>query len=270
MHIVAVVPFDYVVEHGTVVSPGSIDTQSAMAAGIVPGSIVGSKHDFSGVAAYGSNTQVCVFCHAPHNSVVASQLWNHAPTAATFTLYMLPAQAQENLCLKCHAPLAAKKEVHAAVHMGCASCHGEVDASTTPHKYKSKLAKGLTADGNALCANCHEKKLFEGKVLHGPVVSGPCLACHNPHSSDNQGLLTKAPATLCLDCHPAISKGPHVVAGFSQKSHPLGNEKKEAKDPLREGKKFYCASCHEPHRSDRPKLNRFGKGMDSCQKCHKM
>jgi predicted CXXCH cytochrome family protein len=184
--------------------------------------------------------------------------------------FELPVQAQDNACLKCHADLAGKKVVHAAVLMGCASCHSEIDAGVMPHKSKGKIAKGLSAEAPALCANCHDKTLFDGKVVHVPVAGGMCLGCHNPHSSDNQGLLTKEPATLCLDCHPGIKKGPHVVAGFSQKSHPLGNEKKEANDPLRPGKKFYCASCHEPHRSDRPKLNRFGKGMDSCQKCHKM
>jgi predicted CXXCH cytochrome family protein len=182
----------------------------------------------------------------------------------------LPAQAQENPCLKCHAALAGKKEVHAAVHMGCASCHSEMDASAVPHKYTGKDAKGLSAVGPALCANCHDKKLFEGKVVHGPVAAGLCLGCHNPHTSDYQGLLTKEPATLCLDCHPDVKKGPHVIAGFTRSGHPLGNDAKKAMDPLRPGKTFYCAGCHEPHRSVLPKLNRFGKGMDSCQKCHKM
>jgi predicted CXXCH cytochrome family protein len=82
--------------------------------------------------------------------------------------------------------------------------------------------------------------------------------------------LKAEPATLCLDCHPDIKKGPHVIAGFTRSGHPLGNDKKEAQDPLRPGKKFYCASCHEPHRSELPKLNRFGKGMVACQQCHKM
>ena len=192
--------------------------------------------------------------------------------AAAFAL-PTQAQAQDNdkdkACLQCHAALAQKKVVHAAVHMGCASCHAELDASAVPHKSKGKIAKGLSAEGPALCANCHDKKLFEGKIVHAPVAAGLCLGCHNPHSSDNQGLLKAEPATLCLDCHPDIKKGPHVIAGFSSSGHPLGNDKNEAQDPLRPGKKFYCASCHEPHRSTLPKLTRFAKGMASCQTCHK-
>lgn len=184
----------------------------------------------------------------------------------------LPARAADNPCLACHAALAQKKVVHAAVHMGCGSCHAKLDASVVPHKPTGKFAKGLSAEVPALCADCHDKDLFEGKVVHGPVAAGACLGCHNPHASDHQGLLKTEPATLCLDCHSDIAKGPHVIAGFTRSGHPLGNEKKgkEADDPLRPGKKFYCAGCHEPHRSELPKLNRFGKGMVSCQKCHKM
>jgi predicted CXXCH cytochrome family protein len=184
--------------------------------------------------------------------------------------YAPVAQAKDEACLKCHAALAAKEVVHAAVHMGCGTCHAELDASALPHKTKGKIAKGLSAEGPALCAKCHENKLFEGKIVHGPVAAGLCLGCHDPHDSDNQGLLKKKPAALCLDCHPDIAKGPHVIAGFSRSGHPLGNDKKVVPDPLRPGKSFYCASCHEPHRSELPKLNRFVKGMASCQKCHKM
>jgi len=187
-------------------------------------------------------------------------LWSFAP----------PACAQDGACLGCHAALTQKPVVHAATRMGCAICHAEIDASAVPHKSKGKIAKGLAAEAPALCMNCHDKKLFEGKVVHGPVAAGMCLGCHNPHSSDNQGLLNKEPAALCLDCHPDIRKGPHVIAGFSRSGHPLGIEKKDVADPMRPGKKFYCASCHEPHRSDRPRLNRFEKGMAFCQKCHKI
>lgn len=183
--------------------------------------------------------------------------------------YALTAPAQDGACLGCHAALTQKPVVHAATRMGCAICHAEIDASATPHKSRSKTAKGLATETPALCLKCHEAKLFQGKLTHAPVATGMCLGCHNPHSSDHQGLLKKEPAALCLECHPEVRKGPHVIAGFSRSGHPLGNEKKDVADPLRPGKKFYCASCHEPHRSNQIKLNRFGKGMVSCQKCHK-
>lgn len=180
------------------------------------------------------------------------------------------ATAQEVDCAKCHADIGKKKVVHAAVQMGCNTCHSELDASTVPHKSRGKLPKGLKAEGPAVCTTCHEPKLFEGKLVHAPVAAGMCTACHNPHSSDNAGLAPKAPAEQCLDCHADVKKKPHMIVGFSGGGHPLGDAKKEVADPLRGGKPFYCAACHEPHRSERPRLMRFDKGMASCQKCHKM
>lgn len=181
-----------------------------------------------------------------------------------------PVQAQEKdkACLECHAAVVKKKVMHAAMEKGCIYCHSEIEAGVTPHKLKGKSAKARAAENSAMCDDCHEKKMFQGKVVHGPIVAGACYDCHDSHASDHVGLLKKEPATLCLDCHPDVKKGPHVVAGFSRAGHPLGNDKKEAKDPLRAGKKFYCVSCHEPHASQLPKLNRFGPGMTSCQKCH--
>jgi predicted CXXCH cytochrome family protein len=199
------------------------------------------------------------------------RLLAHIACALVLALtFALPAHAQEVDCSKCHADLVQKKVVHAAVQMGCKTCHDQLDAGAVPHKSKGKFAKGLSAEPPALCTNCHESKMFQGKVIHGPVAAGMCVACHNPHASDNVGLLTKEPAALCLDCHSDVKKRPHLVVGFSGGGHPMGDAKKakEVADPLRPGKPFYCAACHEPHRSDLPRLARFGKGTSSCQKCH--
>lgn len=174
-------------------------------------------------------------------------------------------------CLRCHAALASRKVVHAAMNEGCETCHAELDASTTPHKSKGKFAGGLKAEGPALCTSCHEPALFEGRFVHAPVVEGKCTLCHDAHSSDFAGLAPKAPAQQCLDCHTDVKKRPHMIVGFSAGGHPLGDAKKVVEDPLRGGKPFYCAACHEPHRSTRAMLMRFeGKGTAACQKCHKM
>lgn len=183
-----------------------------------------------------------------------------------------PAAASDAPCLRCHGGLVQKKVVHGAANMGCATCHPGMDAAS-PHVAKGRYPKGLAKDAVSLCFDCHEKKLFEGKVVHAPVASGTCILCHDPHASDNLGLLRKPPAASCLECHAEVAKSPHVVAGFSRAGHPLGEAEpgRAAKeDPLRPGRPFYCASCHEPHRSERPMLVRYPKGMSSCQNCHRM
>lgn len=193
--------------------------------------------------------------------------------AAAFLLACQQAAAADpgQECLKCHEKIVAHKVVHGAVQMGCAACHANLDASTTPHRSTGRAPKGLAAEPPALCMNCHESKLFEGKVVHGPVAAGLCTACHDPHGSDNNAMLAKPGAALCLDCHPDVKKKPHVIVGFGGGGHPLGDVPKATPvmDPLRPARAFYCAACHEPHRSGLPALTRFPRGMASCQNCHK-
>lgn len=178
---------------------------------------------------------------------------------------------QPDLCYGCHdKALFNKKNVHAAVGMGCTGCH-------SPHS--SKNAKLLTAEAPGLCFNCHDKPNFSKKIVHSPVAAGMCLGCHTPHSSDQVALLIKKPYDLCLDCHSDTIKKPHAVTGFGAGRHPLGEpkktkqgEEKELKDPSRPDRAFYCGSCHNPHSADGGRLFRFNakSGMNLCTNCHKM
>ncbi len=190
--------------------------------------------------------------------------------------------AQPDLCYGCHAKEAfEKKHVHAALGMGCTSCHN-------PHS--SNKAKLLLSDAPDLCFTCHDKALFSKKNVHAPVAGGMCLTCHTPHSSDEVALLANTPYDLCLTCHSEITKKPHAISG---RGHPLGpikrpkpGKKKKKKaaqelasapsttpvmDPARPGREFYCGSCHEPHSTDSPKLFRFNtkSAMDICVNCHR-
>lgn len=177
-------------------------------------------------------------------------------------------------CRKCHRALAQKAVLHAPLNTGCATCHADLDAAVVPHKAKGKLAHGLVAPLPELCHRCHDRKSFEGSFTHAPAAAGQCLACHDPHGSERPGLGRQTGAALCLTCHAEIKNRPHVLAGFSGKGHPLGEELKRAAtpDPLRPGRLFYCASCHEPHRADHARLTRFdAKSMTGyCSKCHRI
>lgn len=185
---------------------------------------------------------------------------------------VIPAAAQTTDCLPCHAKVLERKFVHGAMQKGCDACHAELDTSVTPHKPRGKSATGQKAERPEACTgSCHDAKAFEGPFVHAPVAEGKCGTCHDPHASDFVGLARTRPAELCLDCHPDVRKRPHMIVGFSASGHPIGDAKKEAADPLRAGKPFYCAACHEPHRSDRGMLKRFeGKGTATCRRCHKV
>ncbi len=200
-------------------------------------------------------------------------------------------------CAMCHGDLASKKVVHAAVHMGCETCHTAVDPSDIPHKIKNKVSKGLSSSEPDLCFTCHDKSKFSKKYVHSAVSMG-CSNCHNPHSTDNEKLLNSPLPDVCYNCHDkgGFSKSNvhmPVAGGMCMSCHdphstdnPVLLNKAfngvcidchqdvtktphaiqrghrlggdgKLNDPARKGKKFYCGSCHDPHSSNAMKLFRY-------------
>jgi predicted CXXCH cytochrome family protein len=95
----------------------------------------------------------------------------------------------------------------------CAECHADTAAGYSIPGPKDKL-----------CYKCHDR-LDVGKFLHGPMGTGECNACHNPHGSGQASLVVSKPDALCTTCHDQKSSESHV--------------KKAA------GKE--CVACHDPH-----------------------
>ncbi|MBU0484584.1 MAG: hypothetical protein KKB30_08740 [Proteobacteria bacterium] len=174
---------------------------------------------------------VCISCHSPHGTFEAKALQ----------------RTGGDLCLVCHQ---AKKEefnqevIHAPVEEGCTDCHD-------PHQ--SNMRFQLKAEGeaiSALCFNCHEDGIFTKKHQHGPVGSGMCIACHQPHSSANASLLI-APTKdgqLCFECHEDRK------AEFTMENIHA---------PVQED----CNKCHDPHSSDAP-YQLHEEGGKLCASCH--
>ena len=53
-----------------------------------------------------------------------------------------------------------------------------------------------------LCGRCHELDLTR-RYVHGPLASGGCTVCHDPHSSRYRYLLVSDSDGFCLSCHDA-------------------------------------------------------------------
>lgn len=198
--------------------------QSAVA-GI--GSIVASKHDFSSTgpnATYkGTGNQVCVYCHAPHNTSGTTPLWNHAITAATFTLYTSPSLTAtvgqpgsvSKLCLSCHDGTVAVDSFGGAT--GTKLVTGSPLLGTdlsNDHPigftYNAALA---TSDGGikdpssaTVTVGASAAGTIDAKMLTAGKME--CSSCHDVHNSTaNTAVeakllkITTAGSALCLACH---------------------------------------------------------------------
>ena len=110
-----------------------------------------------------------------------------------------------------HGPYAAKL---------CDACHN-VGATNV-----------LVAPGEELCFRCHDLRL-DRKYIHGPLASGGCLECHDPHGSRHGYLLVSEPEDFCFRCHDRAALAEAGTHG-----------------DLRER----CTDCHDAHMSDNEHL----------------
>ena len=90
-------------------------------------------------------------------------------------------------------------------------------------------AKGKSVSDAKVCAaECHDDRKGR-KFLHGPIGSGQCIPCHDPHGSPHKGFVKAEDRELCFLCHNAEDYEAHY----------------------RETKRLRCLNCHDPHGSDK-------------------
>ena len=181
-------------------------------------------------------------------------------------------------CLECHRDRASGEYIHAALNIGCVSCHkveNHDDAS-----YVSVQAK----ESND-CSECHQPAAVNHP--HFPYASGMCICCHDPHESRFPGLLRTKVNDLCLDCHlqadtkrasryvPTIELTADHRLGHPYARHPVTG----SQDPMT-GSEMSCLSCHLPHGGNKlhqlkmgseipeDALNQNTETRDMCEKCH--
>jgi predicted CXXCH cytochrome family protein len=152
--------------------------------------------------------------------------------------------AEENPCVTCHADLKKPaKSVHAAIALGCSSCHKTVEGKNHPAQKGSII---LTQSMPGLCYSCHDEAKFKGKSVHQPVSGGMCTGCHDAHQSNFPKLLMKDIPGVCFSCHKESKfkggKSGHTNIGM-------------------------CTGCHNPHSSNSDKIL-LGDQPGMCYNCH--
>jgi predicted CXXCH cytochrome family protein len=162
----------------------------------------------------------------------------------TFGLLTSPSySAEENTCITCHGDVKKPaKSIHAALKMGCSTCHKTAEGKSHPDQKGSIV---LTQNIPGLCYSCHDASKFKGKSGH--TLLGMCTGCHNPHRSDSNKLLKSDQPGVCYDCHDKAKFGKKYV----HKIINVGG----------------CSSCHAPHISDFPHLLSSSE-YELCISCH--
>jgi len=256
-----------------------------------------SKHNLSlsgpGPIRAVSETQVCVFCHTPHNANPAAPLWNRPLSGQTYTPYasgtLQAAVGQPNgysrLCLSCHDGTIAIGSVHnlggqsATIQMQGTGPGGVLPAGNTligtdlanDHPVSFVFDGALAAADGELVAPSGltgRIRLYEG-VNAGVRDSVQCTTCHDPHLTLHPKFLKKAVTgradNLCLTCH--------LKPGWPGSSHESATARFFQGTPVAE---LSCGACHHPHtKPGAPRLLREGAtdaGVPAiertCYRCH--
>jgi predicted CXXCH cytochrome family protein len=217
-------------------------------------------------------------CFVCHENIVDKGSWQHSTTINQQCLVChqqsgesgrigFPNVNIQDICLACHTGKRiwlSQPFIHGPVTVGgCTICHN-------PHGENNRYQ--LFAQGALeLCVACHGDKenlvteTIEDRLpyVHG-VISGEggCVACHEPHATDQPFMLKKPINELCSGCHSeVISKS---------KGHPVANHPVSApRERLRPGRKLTCTSCHDPHGSiNQLMLVQSPLGGRLCRECH--
>ncbi len=212
----------------------------------------------------------CLKCHNAHVSPNAHLLLKETSGGD-----------KENLCLSCHkqgleVPKGGSR--HAALDMGCSSCH---TTHKTGERGKQEFAYHLTKSTPALCLDCHDPKDQKLSEAHAnqPFAAADCIECHNPHQSSAPKLMQAslhAPFAggkeSCATCHQAAKDGKVVLTQADSKAlcvtcHEEQAKKIEAAKVAHPGAQGDCVACHSPHAG---KSARFLKpdGVQACTACH--
>jgi predicted CXXCH cytochrome family protein len=184
----------------------------------------------------------CAVCHAPHTSDQPK---------------LLAKPTMNETCFQCHQDdVTMRKVIHPPLKKSCTECHG---AHGAPNRNVLKAG-----EGKKQCYACHQP-VDKGKNKHAALERYGCVGCHDPHGTAYGRLVPKKVNALCIGCHEHQKDGRHVTPLVAA-GHVVGGD---LLDPRRPNRDFTCASCHNPHGSDSPKLFYVGdSAMEMCSACH--
>ena len=224
-------------------------------------------------------SQVCIFCHAAHNTSGSRPLWNRDMSAASYTIYgsstldATPGQptGASKLCLSCHDGTIALGSVLSRADRIRMSGGDYIPAGLSnlgtdlsdDHPISLAYTSGLAAADRQLASPMAlppEVKLDADGQLQ-------CTACHDAHHNKYGQFLVKPNVfgALCTSCHlmegweaASHRNAAASVAGSVGGDWPYGTVAENA-----------CRSCHRSHTAGgRERLMIVEAEEDNCLNCH--
>ena len=259
--------------------------------------MLGSKHNLSvtgpGEIRATSETEVCVFCHTPHNATPSAPLWNKALSGQSYSPYasntLQSTVGQPNgysrLCLSCHdGSLAVGAVINVRGQSTTIAMQNVNTNGSLPSNRTTYIGTNLTNDHPISFAftttiSSQDQELVNPTTLTGAIrlyegaTSGvrdsvQCTTCHDPHLVANPYFL-KQPfigqaSNLCLTCH--------TKPGWAGSSHESSTKLFGSTSVA----DLSCGACHRPHTDQgAPRLLRGAVGFtqpameQTCYRCHK-
>ena len=168
--------------------------------------------------------EVCTTCHQPHQGIGMDEFDLHsAVDLSCVSCHSIHTNGDRTygddaagMCGKCHVAVTNQFKVRSAHPLNegivtCISCH-DVLGQTTP---------AFEPERDAACRNCHPMQagpfMFEHEASGSFSPEGSdCVACHIPHGSSNERLLTQTGGRLCQQCHgiPPLHRVTHNGIGM--------------------------------------------------------
>ncbi|HIJ78268.1 MAG: cytochrome c3 family protein [Desulfobulbaceae bacterium] len=158
-------------------------------------------------------------------------------------------QAQP-LCYSCHKNILdqAVWKHSPAVNMQCLACHQKSESPLTISIPEGKV--------ESTCFKCHtnKKSWLAKNHIHGPVGTGDCTVCHNPHGDNYYSQLwADGKAELCVACHTDKKT---LIEDDSPIYYIHGILKGAG-----------CTICHSPHATD-IRFQLYKPINELCTSCH--
>ncbi len=230
-----------------------------------------------------NETEICIFCHAPHNTTPKMQLWNRRdPNLASYTLYssstlqatIARPDGASIKCLSCHDGSVALGSI--------VSRPSEISFGSNSFmpSGKTNLGQNLSNDHpisfpyNASLVTLNPQ-LKNPTLLTSPVrldhnQKVQCTSCHDPHTNLTSKFLvaTNESSLLCNSCHNltnwAASKHNTSSATWNNSgTNPWQHT------PYTTVAKNACENCHSPHNAGGPdRLLNYSIEENNCLYCH--